>query len=328
MADNTQHERLFKIDALIRGRTVVSRAMLAEKLEVTVRTIQRDLDFLRYRFEAPLEFSKKGGYLYSEPNWEMPAIPLTERDLFSLLIARRAVGLYRGTPLADKLTQIFNKIAGSLSRKIDVHPDYPSGGILSFAPEPVLEVDEKVWSRLLGAIRNRRSLLMNYESRNSNGEGERRVDPYHILNMQGDWYLYAWDHLRSRVSQFQLYRISNVKVLKEAFVISDEFDIEKITHNSFGCFGNSEKLKSVSLRITGDMGELLAGRQFHSQQKLKIIEGGFEIAFPVSSAGKRPFYNVIQWLLSMGRDVEIMAPKQLKELVHAEILQMKINVER
>jgi predicted DNA-binding transcriptional regulator YafY len=328
MAVNAQYERLFKIDSYIRGRTKVTRMLLAEKLEVTKRTIQRDLDDLRYRFEAPLEHNPERGYFYSLPNWEMPSIPITERDLFSLLIARRAVGLYRGTPLEERLTQIFNKIAGSLSKTIKEHPDYPSGGILSFAPEPVLEVNEKVWSRLLGAIRNSRSLEIVYQSRHSGEQSKRRIDPYHILNMQGDWYLYAWDHLRNRVSQFQLYRISTVKVLKEVFEINSGFDIKKITECSFGSFGSTEKLKNVRLRITGDMGELFAGRQFHPQQTTKNIRNGFEIAFPVSSAGRKPFYNLIQWILSMGRDVEIISPKQLKTLVYEEILAMKNVIEK
>lgn len=328
MAANAQHERLFKIDRYIRSRTKVTRAMLAEKLEVDKRTIQRDLDFLRDHYNAPLENSSSRGYYYSEPGWEIPDVSLSERDLFSLLIARRAVALYRGTPIADRLNRIFNKVAGSLSQKIDIHPDYPSNGILSFAPEPVLEVNEKVWSRLLGAIRNRRSINICYKSRHSGALSDRQVDPYHILNMQGDWYLYAWDHLRNRVSQFQLYRISSVKYLKTTFEINEEFDIEKITSSSFGSFGSAEKLKNVRLRITGNMGELLADRQFHSQQKVKNIRNGFEISFPVSSAGKKPFYNLIQWILSMGRDVEILAPKQLKELVKEEIRQMKKIIEK
>ncbi len=328
MAVNGQFERLFKIDAFIRSRAIVTRGLLAAKLEVTKRTIQRDLDDLRYRFEAPLEYSPARGYYYSEPSWEMPSVQLTERDLFSLLIARRAVAMYRGTPIADRLKEIFNKVAGSLSQKIDVHPDYPSEGILSFAPEPVLEVDEKVWSRILGAIRKQRSIQIMYASRHSREHSERRVDPYHILNMQGDWYLYGWDYLRNRVSQFQLHRISSVKIRADIFDINTDFDIRTITNNSFGSFGSAEKLKNIRLRITGNMAELLAGRQFHSQQRVKNIREGFEISFPVSSSGKRPFYNLIQWILSMGRDVEIISPKQLKTLVREEIQQMKRNIEK
>ncbi|MFO7936970.1 MAG: WYL domain-containing protein [Kiritimatiellia bacterium] len=328
MAGNVQFERLYRIENHIRSCSKTTRRMLAEKLEVSMRTVQRDLDFMRDRLEAPLEYNQDKGFYYSEPGWRIPDFTLSERDLFSLLIARRAVALYRGTPVAERLTHIFNKLAGALSDKIDIHPDYPSAGILSFAPEPVLEVDEKVWSRLLGAIRNRRSVLMRYNSRGSADVTERRVDPYHILNMQGDWYLYGWDYLRERVSQFLLYRIASIKKLRHSFEVSDTFDIRKITESSFGSFGSAEQLKNVRLRITGDMGELLADRQFHPRQKVRKLSNGFEISFPVSSAGSKPFYNVIQWILSMGRDVEIISPQQLRTLVHREILAMKKVIEK
>ena len=328
MSSCLQWERFNRINQIIQGRGIVTRERLAEKLEVNVRTIQRDLNDLRDRFGAPLAYSRSKGLHYTESGWVLPAIALQERELFSLLIAQQAVMQYRGTPLAKRLKQIFNKIAGSLSDTIHVHPDYPAAGILSFAPAPVLDVDEKLWNNLLVAIRNQKSAYITYHSRSSKELSERQIDPCHILNMQGDWYLYAYDHLRKRVSQFQLHRIKAIKLLEERFEKPEGFDISAIANSSFGSFGSVEKMKNVRLRITGDMRELLADRQFHPRQTIKERTDGFEISFPVSSAGRRPFYNLIQWILSMGRDVEILAPKQLKDLVYEEILHMKNNAEK
>jgi predicted DNA-binding transcriptional regulator YafY len=327
MSSHIQHERLNKIHLFLRSHSKTTRQSLAEKLEISPRTVQRDINFLRDRYGAPIEFSPESGYYYNEPEWEFPAFRLSERDLFALLIARRAVALYRGLPVAKNLSRIFDKIAGSLSNKIEIHADYLSEKHLSFAPEPLLEVNEKVWSGLLGAIRNQRSIQMRYASRNSGEISEKQVDPYHILNMQGDWYFYGWDHARNRISQFLLHRIKSIKILKSQFNVHADFDIKNITENSFGSFGSSEKMKTIRLRITGNMGELMADRQFHPQQSVKSVKGGFEIKFPVSAAGKRPFYNVMQWILSMGRDVEILAPLQLKQLVRDEIFAMKKNME-
>lgn len=323
-----QWERFTRINHLIQGREIVTRELLSDRLEVTIRTIQRDLDDLRDRFGAPLAYTRAKGFHYTEPGWVLPSIPLQECELFSLLIARQAMAQYRGTPLAKRLEQIFNKIAGALSEVIHVHPDFPAAGILSFTPLPVLAVDEKLWNDLLAAIRNQQSVRITYDSRNSGESSDRPIDPLHILNMQGDWYLYAYDHLPQRVSQFQLHRIKSLKLLLTRFEKPVEFDITAITNSSFGSFGSAEKLKNVRLRITGEMGELLAERQFHPQQTIKKRTTGFEISFPVSSAGRRPFYNLIQWILSMGRDVEILAPVQLKELVYEEILAMKNKAEK
>jgi proteasome accessory factor B len=227
MADRLQWERVLKIEKRIRDGSFPSRSFLAEELEVTERTVQRDITFMKDRFGAPIASSRRdGGYFYTEPAWFLPSVPLTEGELFSLLIARQAVAQYRGTPVVQTLEKVFNKIAGALADTIDVHPDYAVGGILSFAPIAALPIDESVWNCLLKSARNRQSVRMEYSSRKSKETAARTVDPYRILNMQGDWYLYGYDHRRKKICQFQLYRIQSVKALDQPFTIDPEFDFD------------------------------------------------------------------------------------------------------
>ncbi|MBM4152301.1 MAG: WYL domain-containing transcriptional regulator [Kiritimatiellaceae bacterium] len=329
MADRLQMERCFRIDSKIRTGKFPSRIELADDLEVTERTVQRDITFMKDRFEAPIAVSRQnGGYYYTEPTWFLPAVPLSEGELFSLLIARQAVAQYRGTPIFQTLETVFDKIAGALADKITVHPDYLTGGILSFAPTNVLPVDESVWSTLLQAARSRQTAQIEYSSRKSKETALRTVDPYHIINMQGDWYLFGYDHRHRKICQFQLHRIQKAELLDTVFDISPDFDLKTIVNSSFGSFGSADDLQTIRLCITGDMAELLEDRNFHPQQNVKKRPDGFEISFPVSAAGNRPFYHIIQWILSMGRDVEIIEPSQLKQLVREEIEAMKKNIEK
>ena len=329
MADRLQWERCLKIEKLIREKLFPSRAVLAAELEVTERTVQRDITFMKDRLGAPIAVSRTGGgYYYTEPTWFLPAVPVTEGELFSLLIARRAVAQYRGTPVFKTLETVFNKIAGVLSDTISVHPDYSAGGILSFAPTDVLPVEEAVWNGLLQAVRGRHSIRMKYSSRKSKETLVRKVDPYHIINMRGDWYLFGFDHRHKKTCQFLLHRIRSVEELDAVFKPDPSFDPEAVVNSSFGCFGSAEELQTVRLRITGDMAGLLDGRTFHPRQKVKKRTAGFEISFPVSAAGTRPFYHLIQWILGMGRDVEILEPLQLKQLVRDELLAMKEKIEK
>jgi predicted DNA-binding transcriptional regulator YafY len=70
------------------------------------------------------------------------------------------------------------------------------------------------------------------------------------------------------------------------------------------------------------MADLLADRTFHPKQKVIPRSDGFEISFPVSAAGNRPYYHVIQWILGMGADVSILEPKDLKDRINQEIKAM------
>ena len=323
-ANHQQRERLMWLVELLRDGTCPGREQLAERMEVNVRTIQRLITFLRDRLGAPVVYDRTlPGYRLTEPTWFLPRMSVTEGELFSLLVAKQAMAQYRGTPVEKSLERIFAKIAGDLGRNITVHPEYTRTNVLSFAPAPVLPVNESVWNRLLQAAESRQWARINYRSVRSRETRPRKVAPHHILNMQGDWYLFAHDEHHGKICQFQLHRIETVTLLGTAFRPDPDFSIEEVISNSFGSFGACESLTDLHIRITGESAALLRDRVFHPAQTTTSVPGGFEIRFPVSADGDRPFYHIIQWLLSMGRDVKILDPPELRQRMREEIEAMR-----
>lgn len=321
--NNLKRERLSWLVDLLREKKCPGRRELAETLEVTPRTIQRDMDFLRERLGAPIEYDRScKGYILTEPTWFLPQVSLTEGELFSLLVARQAMAQYRGTPVEHTLQRVFDKVAGQLKDHISVHPDYSNGGVLSFAPSPVLPVNEEVWNTVLTAAREQRTLRIHYRSLRSKRSGTRNVDPQHILNMQGDWYLFAHDHAHKKICQFQLHRIRSATLSKKTFIRDKTFSPEKIIAQSFSNFASDEDQVTLRLHIRNSMADLLADRSFHPKQKVIPRPDGFEISFPVSAAGNRPYYHVMQWILGMGADVSILEPQDLKERINQEVKAM------
>ncbi|MEX2607528.1 MAG: WYL domain-containing protein [Kiritimatiellia bacterium] len=323
-----QWERLLDFVQLLQEGQAPGREELAAKWEVNVRTVQRMVDFLRDRLEAPIEYDRgRKGYVLTEPAWFLPRISLSEGECFSLLIARQAMAQYRGTPVEETLARVFQKIAGELNDRIDMHPDYVNGGILSFAPLPVLEVNEQVWNRVLSAIRQQRSLRIHYQSLRSGTTGKRKVNPHHILNMQGDWYLFAYDPRNGKVCQFQLHRIQEAALTDSTFERDPDFDASALMRSSFGGFGSDEDMVLLHLRIRGRMAELMKDRHFHPAQTIKNRKDGFEICFPVSAAGDRPYLHILQWILGMGREAEVLAPADLRHRLTEEVEAMQENLQ-
>jgi len=77
-----QHARLLFIDREINTGRFPNCRKLAQEYEVSGKTIQRDLDYMRYQLDAPLEYSAKHrGYYYTEKNYKLPAIDIKESDL-------------------------------------------------------------------------------------------------------------------------------------------------------------------------------------------------------------------------------------------------------
>ena len=71
---------------------------LARELEVSAKTIQRDLEFMRDRLQLPLDYdATRWGYHYTEAVKAFPTLQLTEGELVALVVAEKALQQYRGT---------------------------------------------------------------------------------------------------------------------------------------------------------------------------------------------------------------------------------------
>ena len=96
-------ERLLQIDSLVRARERQTQGSLAQAVEVSERTIRNDLNFLRDRFFAPLEYDRKQGWRYTEPNWRLPSISLSQGELFALILGARMLEAYGGSAYESEL---------------------------------------------------------------------------------------------------------------------------------------------------------------------------------------------------------------------------------
>ncbi len=97
-------ERLMLIDSAVRRRAWPNARKLARQFEMTRRTIQRDIDFMRTRLGAPLEFDTvQNGYYYTDPNYRLSLFEATEGELVALLVSAQVMDHYRGTPFERDL---------------------------------------------------------------------------------------------------------------------------------------------------------------------------------------------------------------------------------
>jgi predicted DNA-binding transcriptional regulator YafY len=113
MSKSRQLERLLVIDNLIRGVERQTTTTLAQCCEVSKRTLSDDLAFLRDRFHAPLKYSKKVGWHYTESTWRLPSISLSQGELLALMTASQMLSGYRGlyeTELRSALEQIAKRL--------------------------------------------------------------------------------------------------------------------------------------------------------------------------------------------------------------------------
>ena len=89
-----QIERLLQLDELLRTKQKHTQASLAQALEVSDRTIRNYLDLMRDRFYAPIENNRQQGYYYTDSDWQLPNISLSQGELFALTLGARMLEAY------------------------------------------------------------------------------------------------------------------------------------------------------------------------------------------------------------------------------------------
>jgi proteasome accessory factor B len=283
---------------------------LAGQLEVSTKSIHRDLDFMRDRLELPVEFDpRRNGYYYSQEVATFPTLQITEGELFALLVAEKALQQYRGTTFEKPLISAFRKMAAGLPDTVSLNlADWEQTISFRTSVEPILDLE--VFGRLSRAAAGRRQLRLKYRKPGRRDTEERVVDPYHLANINGEWFLFAWCHLRKDIRTFAPARITAVEETGERFVRPPKFSIEKRLRDSFGVItGKGDYL--VTVRFDEPSADYIREKRWHPSQELRELpDGGVELTFRLSS-----LTEVTRWVLTWGGHATPVSPPELVQTV-------------
>ncbi len=304
-----QHRRLIFIDQQIGSGIYPNCFQLSKGWEVSSKTIQRDLDYLRDELGAPIEYSPlHRGYYYREPTWRLPAIQLSEGDLFFISVAEKVLEQYENTPLHKSLRGIFDRIRESMPEKVTAPADLLSPRI-SVRTVPARLTNPEIWKSVVIALRRSLSLKIEFRAGGYTTFVHRVVDPYHLFAYSGEWYLVAADKKRKEPRLYALSRIKIAQLLDEHFPLPADFDPKVYMQGAFGVF-RGEKNYTVRLRFSAEQAPYIRERTWMDGQRIKVLRSGeIILSFPTSH-----LYEVERWVLSWAQDVKVLGPKSLSDL--------------
>ncbi len=303
-------ERMLRIHQAIQAGDFPNASKLAAELEVSTKSVHRDLEFMRDRLRLPLAFDRtRFGYYYTEEVSAFPTLQITEGELFALLVAERALQQYRGTSFERPLLSALRKMQESLPETISLDLAEVERTI-SFRTraEPILDL--AVFDTLAQATTGRQQLEMIYRKPGQR-QGDRRViDPYHLANINGEWFLFAFDHLRRDIRTFVPARIQSLKPTGKKFVRLQRFSLEDRLRDSFGVH-SGEGLFDVVLRFDPAVADFVREKRWHDSQTLRELKGGgVELRLKLSS-----LIEVERWVLGWGANVKVVQPARLAKAV-------------
>ena len=123
-----------------------NRGDFRRELEVSPRTLARDLDFLRDEERAPIEYDAQAhGYRLTDETYRLPRVRISRKEAFGFALARKLLTAFEGTPLDLDMRSVMAKIAESLEGEISVEPQWLSEHV-SVLGEDRVEVDPALWA--------------------------------------------------------------------------------------------------------------------------------------------------------------------------------------
>ena len=203
-------DRLFQIIQILRRSTrPVTAAALAEELEISKRTVYRDVaDLIGQR--VPIEGEAGLGYLLGT-DYDMPPLMLTPDEIEAVMLGAQWVAGRSDKILSNAARDVVAKIAAVVPARLRPFIVEPSVGVKPTIGEPEEGVDT---SMLRSAIRNGVKLRLRYRSETGE-ETERTVWPVILGYADTDRLLIGWCELRQSFRHFRTDRIIEAEMLDE-----------------------------------------------------------------------------------------------------------------
>ncbi|MDB6023612.1 MAG: Helix-turn-helix, type 11 domain protein [Pedosphaera sp.] len=303
-------ERMMRIHQAIQTGKYPNAALLAREMEVSTKSIYRDLDFMRDRMDLPLEYDEsRKGFFYNGTVGAFPTLQITEGELFALLVAEKALQQYRGTNFEKPLISAFKKMSASLPDTISLNmADWEQTISFRTRAEPILNLE--IFAVLGKATAQRHQLEISYRKPGQRQPETRVIDPYHFANINGEWFLYAFDHLRKDIRTFVPARVKAIKLTGNTFPKPHKFSLEKRLRDSFGVVSAQGEFQVV-IRFNEMVADYIREKRWHDSQQLKELkDGGVELHFKLSS-----LQEIERWILSWGGNAVIIKPPELAAMV-------------
>jgi proteasome accessory factor B len=304
-----------------------NRTQLARLIEVTTKTIQRDLDYMRYQLGVPIEFDyARGGYYFTKPITDLPLFQLTESELVSVFVAQKALEAYRGTPFEQPLRTAFQKLQAATSNPgVRVSISWEDlGSSISFRHFDAYLPDMTIFGELAKAIQIETVVEFDYKKLDAKAFEKRTVEPWHLACVSGQWYLLAYDPSRGARRIFVLGRMQNVSATGRAFSNPKpgDKDIQQLFQNSFQIWqSENARLEQIVLRFSGRAAQLVRERNWHPSQRLQeLADGNLEVSLALNS-----LEEIVPWILSWGRQCEVIRPARLHHKVRSLAISGKEN---
>ena len=213
--DTKRFTRLIEIFLVLQSKKISTSTTLAKRLNVSVRTIYRDIKALE-QAGVPILTEEGKGYSIME-GYRIPPIMFTELEATALVTAEQLILKNSDSSLIKHYTDAVNKVRAVLQYTLKEKTEFLSEriAVTPYIPHQYASNNLTVFQN---ALMNSQVMELTYRSESKDEITKRVIEPFSLyLNIQHSWTLIAYCRLRKDYRQFRLERVVNAQCLEETY---------------------------------------------------------------------------------------------------------------
>ena len=309
-------ERLLRLLDLLRDGGPSTATELGKQLGMSSRTVLRDFEKL---LEGGVSIVRGDDGTYRLDKNTVHPWGLTESEAIRLLIVLRNLGQTQVGFLGNEsLDAVAKKLESTMSAWLRKRAEQYRE-LFEFQPFAQASPDRSsaFFDLLVASAIRRQRVRIRYRSLSEEMFLETDLAPYRILYAKRSWYCVGHSSLHREVRTFHLGRIATLEEMTKRFRVPKSFSLEDYFGQAWRLI-REDKTYDVAVRFSSRVAKNVAEIDWHPSQEVEWEADG-SIVFRARVAGVK---EISWWILGYGREAEVIAPPELRELIREHALAM------
>ena len=295
-------DRMLAITVMLLNRKRISARELAEKFEISIRTVYRDIDAINMAGIPIVSYAGNNGGFGIIDTYKIDRQLLSLNDMLSMLSALKGVNTtLENNELDSAIEKIHSLVPKDKKEQLNLHLEQFIIDLFPWGYSKKKKEQLQIVHKAISAEK-----LINFDYHNQKGEHvNRTVEPMTILLKGFAWYLFGYCTVRNDFRIFRLTRLKNITTLNK------NFTRRKKSYNDMNPSDNIQPTNLMKLVLKFSSKIRFRVEDFYEEENIEYLESG-EMLVTVKFPEDEWVYSTI---LSYGEHVEVLEPLHVRKII-------------
>ncbi len=297
------------IDYLTQSHYPVHIHTLAEIYQCSEKTIRRDVNMLIEDRHAPwfIHDNKVHMDKSRENTIELHGYWFNREEIESLFVLNQVVEQLSPGSLKTQIEPLQKRLSELLKNEATGNSLSQHVKLIEIADR---SVKQETFQLITQALIEQKQLNLDFWNRDRDEVTNRTISPLQLVRYKDNWKIDAWCHVRKSLRTFSLEAVSRIQILDKPVKEISAKQIKLHFQSSYGIFAGKSDKQAI-LKFTPYAARWIQYETWHPDQKIQWdSDGSFQLQIPYHHD-----HELIQDILKYGNQVEVLAPKDLREKI-------------